>query len=162
MKPAIAIALGLAIVWGAQAGCSTKVCTVIGCPLPFEILFAPQGGLWARGTYLVSVTADGRSGHCAVTLPFPSCAGPAPVCESERDWQLNTSGCALPEEQHGISGIMFGIGSAPATVEIAISRGDQRLAARTFTPTFRTYEPNGPGCGDVCTSAPAATLSVER
>jgi hypothetical protein len=160
MKLGVVAMLGLALVWGAQAGCSTKTCTLVGCPFAFEVFFDTPGGLWAQGNYDVAVTADGRSGRCVVSLPFASCAGPPPSCEGERDWQLILSGCALPAEKHGIGGITFGVGSSPATVEVTIARGDERLAKTVFTPRYESSQPNGPGCGDTCYSAPSATLSV--
>lgn len=158
----VIVALGLALLWGAQVGCSTKVCTLKGCPLPFEVRFNPAGERWSAGTYEVSVTADGRSGRCVVTLPFASCGGPPPTCEGDRAWELETSGCALPAENHAIAGIMFGIGSSPSSVEIVIKQGERELAAATYAPQYVTYEPNGPGCGDLCMTAPAASLSVGR
>jgi hypothetical protein len=155
-------ALALVTACVALAACSSKECTLVGCGVPFEVTFQPVGGRWVMpASYEVDVTADGRVSRCVVALPFPSCAGPGPTCTGDPEWQLLTSGCGLPAEQHGIGGIWFGR-SRPAKVDVSVTRGDMRLAVGTFTPTYRTSEPNGPGCGDVCVTAPPATLSVEQ
>lgn len=153
------VALGLVLVCTAQVGCSTKECTLIGCGPPFEVRFMPAGGRWSAGTYNVAVTADGTEGSCVVILPFPSCQA-APVCTGSRDWYLLDSGCALAPDQHGISGLVFAMSTA-ANVEVVVSRDGQQLADGVFTPTYKTSQPNGPGCGDTCLGAPAGTMAIQ-
>jgi hypothetical protein len=154
------LVLGLAVLGVAQWGCSTKACTLIGCGVPFEVTFTTASGAWAAGTYDVSVTADGDTGTCTVTLPFASCQTSSTVCTGTRKWDATESGCALPADQHSIAGIVFRQ-ATPANVHVVISRGGQPLADGTFTPVYKSSEPNGPGCGDTCYGAPGAMLSVQ-
>jgi hypothetical protein len=153
------VALALALLCIAQVGCSTKQCTLIGCGPPFEVRFMPPGGKWSAGTYTVAVTADGRAGSCVVTLPFPSCQT-APECTGSRDWYLLDSGCALAPDQHGISGLVFGM-STPMNVEVVVSRDGQQLADGAFTPAYASSQPNGPGCDDTCFGAPAGMMAIQ-
>jgi hypothetical protein len=70
---------------------------------------------------------------------------------------IGESGCALPASAHGFSDIRFT--SSPAKVTIRVERDGQVLAKESFTPAYRTSEPNGPGCGPVCKQA-SATLAL--
>jgi hypothetical protein len=151
--------LGLALVCMAQVGCSTKECTLIGCGPRFEVRFMPAAGKWSAGTYTVAVTADGTAGSCVATLPFPSCQV-APECTGSRDWYLLDSGCALAPDQHGISGLVFGM-STPANVAVVVTRDGQQLADGVFTPTYESSQPNGPGCGDTCFGAMAGVMAIQ-
>jgi hypothetical protein len=109
--------------------------------------------------YTIAVTADGTSGACDMTLPFPSCASPT-ICQGARDWRAIESGCALPAEQHAIGGIVFGE-VRPVSVEVVVTRDGQQLAKETFTPTYQTSQPNGPDCSPTCIGAPAAALAIQ-
>jgi hypothetical protein len=94
-----------------------------------------------------------------VTLPFASCQTSSTVC-SGTDWNVIESGCALPADQQAIAGIVFSQ-SAPATVDVVVSRAGGQLAAGTFTPSYQTSQPNGPDCSPTCHGAPNATMSVQ-
>lgn len=152
------VVLGIAVACAVQSGCS-KACTLIGCGPPFEITFAPSGGQWLSGTYSVAVTADSTAGSCVVTLPFASCQT-APSCMGTRDWDVIDSGCALTPDKHSISGIVF-TATTPMNIEVVVSRDGRQLADGTFTPSYQSSQPNGPGCGDTCYGAPAASLALQ-
>jgi len=156
----ILIALGLSVVLVTEAGCSSKQCTLIGCGPPFEVDFRPIGGPWSPGKYTISVTADGITGACEITLPSASCQDSPAECTSNRDWDVLGFGCALPPEQHSISGIVFGR-TTPGRVDVAVSGDVSQPAEATFVPGYETTQPNGPGCGDTCFGAPAATMSIQ-
>ena len=153
-------ALGLCVWFGAQPGCSSEVCTLIGCGSAFEITFRPADGRWTPGTYTITVTADGTTGTCVVTLPLAPCETSSSSCSGIRDWSAIESGCALPPNQHAISGIVFGR-TTPATIDVVVSQDGRQLAEGTFTPSYRTSQPNGPDCPDTCRGAPAATMSIQ-
>ena len=154
------LAAGLVIWLGAQEGCSTKTCTLIGCGLGFEVDFRPTDGQWPAGTYSITVTADGTTGACDVTLPLAPCTSSSSSCQGTRDWNVIESGCGLPTNQHAIAGMVFSQ-ARPMTVAVVVSRGGQQLAAETFAPTYVTSQPNGPDCPGTCIGATAATLSIQ-
>jgi hypothetical protein len=140
-------ALCLVVAGAAQVvGCSTKQCTLIGCGPPFEVRFQFGEGKWSAGTYTIRVTADGTTGSCDQTLPFVSCQSSSLVCTGTREWELESGGCALPPDQHAIYGIVFG--TTPVTVDVSVSTDDRQLGQGTFTPSYQSSQPNGPGCGD--------------
>jgi hypothetical protein len=143
-------------------GCETqgKLCTLIGCVSGFQVNFQPGGGSWGPGRYQIEVTADGASGACEVTLPLAPCGGPSSTCIGQRSWLLGESGCALPSDQHAISGITFSM-SAPAQVDVIVRRDGRQVASGSFAPAYTTSQPNGPGCEPTCRQAPPATLDLQ-
>jgi hypothetical protein len=152
--------LFLVVTGAAQVvGCSTKECTLIGCGPPFEVRFQLAEGKWSPGTYTIRATADGITGSCDQTLPFVSCQGSSLVCTGTRDWEVESGGCALPPDQQAIYGIVFR--ATPVAVDVSVSTDDRQLGRGTFTPSYQSSQPNGPGCGDTCYGAPAATLSIQ-
>jgi hypothetical protein len=82
------------------------------------------------------------------------------VCTGTPEWALDYGGCALPAEQHAIYGVTFWR-NMPSHVDMVFSRDGQQLAQSTFTPTYQSSEPNGPGCGDICHEAEAATIPIQ-
>jgi hypothetical protein len=142
-----------------QSGCSEKACTLIGCGPAFEVDFRPAGQ-WPAGTYSITVTADGTSGACDVTLPLASCTSSSETCRGARDWDVLEVGCALPAEQQGIAGIVFRQ-AKPVGVDVVVSQDGQPIAEETFFPRYQTSQPNGPDCPGSCTGAQAATLSIQ-
>ena len=116
-------------------------------------------GLWPPGLYRVDVTADGVSGSCEVTLPQPPCRTPSSTCVGQRSWSLGEAACALPASQQSISWVSF-VDTAPAKVEVAVSRDGRQLASRSFTPGYNTSQPNGPDCEPTCKLAAPVTLQL--
>ena len=47
------------------------------------------------------------------------------------------------------------------TVEVGVSRDGSQLGGATFTPSYQSSQPNGPGCGAACYGLPAATLALQ-
>src|SRR3954452_13553113 len=108
MRLSMLAALGLIVVCGGELlGCSSKQCTLIGCGAPFEVRFQVAGAQWSPGTYNVTVTADGTTASCDLTLPLASCQTSSVACTGVHDWDLEYGGCALPPEQHAIYGLIF-------------------------------------------------------
>ncbi|MBI4954183.1 MAG: hypothetical protein HY908_19320 [Myxococcales bacterium] len=135
-----------------------RSCTEMGCGAAFRVELAPA--LAGAADYRIDVTADGVLTSCTVTLPFASCTG-APACvPPESAFLVERSGCALPASEHQITGVLWPA-SGPTTVTVEVRRNGTLLATGTYTPTYRSSEPNGPDCGPVCTEAEApATLVV--
>ena len=153
----LAYGLGLAM----AGGCSlaSQTCTTIGCRDGTGVRFQTADGTWPAGSYRIEVTADGATGACDVRLPLPACGTPASSCSGTRAWILGESGCALPTDQHAISGINFD-GTTPTRIDVAVSRDGRQLAAQSFTPTYATLRPNGPDCDPTCRTAPLASLQL--
>jgi hypothetical protein len=118
------------------------------------------GDRWPAGRYRIDIDADGAAQQCEVTLPLLACgAGPSVRCTGASLASIGESGCALPPAEHGLSNIDFS--GSPRQIRVRIARGGATVLAQDFAPTYRTVQPNGPGCGPVCSSASAAaTLSL--
>ena len=153
--------LGL-LLCGGQPGCSSKACTLIGCGPAFQVTYQVAGGqsAWSPGVYNVTVTADGSTTSCDVTLPLGDCQTSSLQCTGNPDWSFDYGGCALPPEQHRIYGVTFWA-AMPANVEIVFSRDGVPLGEGTFTPTYRSSQPNGPECDPTCHGAPEATMPIQ-
>ena len=149
--------LGIAAVCALQ-GCT---CGEGACAPPFEVQFAPSGERWLPGAYHVVVTADGVTGSCDVQFPFPndSCDHLA-SCTGTRTWGLEMQGCSLPPSEQSIPGVLF-YATAPAKVEIAVSREGRQLAEAAFTPIYGSFQNGSPLCGPACHAAPTATMALE-
>jgi hypothetical protein len=152
----------VAVVCGLQLmACSstTKECTLIGCGFPFEVMFQSGPAGWTPATYTVAVVADGAMGSCDLTLPLASCQS-APTCTGAHDWFLAYVGCGAPADQQSIRSV--GFINPPTSVELVVGRDGQQLSDSVFSPTYHSYEPNGPGCGPPCQGAPAATITIPQ
>jgi hypothetical protein len=131
----------------------TKSCTAIGCDDGFTVAFSPDSG-WKPGAYRFIIDIDGQVTTCEGALPLQACsAGPSLTCTpASARISLGESGCALPPEQHGFSGLRVG-GSPVQLVSVTIGQDARNLVQKTFTPTYETSQPNGEGCEPVCNSA---------
>lgn len=145
------------------AGFSSKVmaeraCTEIGCSDGLTLNVDP-GYQWKWGFYEFSFLIDGRSVSCKGQLPLKKCEdGPSFRCSSDII-QIGESGCALPESAHGIS--MVQINDNPRRILINVRRGGENVITRTLTADYKESQPNGPGCGPVCTSASYNLLTAD-
>ena len=95
-----------------------------------------------------------------MTLPFASCDATPSCTGGNREWDVIQSGCALPAAQHAIGGVLFH--GSPRTTAVVVSRGLQQIGTGIFTPAYRSFQPNGPGCGDPCYNAPSVDLIVQQ
>lgn len=123
----------------------------MGCTSGLELDFE-RATPWPHGTYRVTLRVDDKSVSCEGKLPLEPCErGPTFHC-SDPSLSVAESGCALPPEQHAITGL-----SSKATqatkVSLAIEHQGSIQASAQLTPTFQTVQPNGPGCEPVCESA---------
>ena len=62
-----------------------------------------------------------------------------------------------PADQQSI--VNVSLSATPKTVEIEIARDGASLGGQTYTPTYKTSQPNGPKCAPVCTQA-SDTLAI--
>ncbi|MBK8172982.1 MAG: hypothetical protein IPK60_21980 [Sandaracinaceae bacterium] len=129
----------------------SHACTLIGCEDGFGVAFDARD--WPGGDYVVTVDADGQARTCTVTLPYATVETGATCSDGLR---LDTSGSALPASEHEILGLH--VTDTPASLTVTITRDSVMLATESFTPSYITTQPNGPGCEPVCTQA-NATMS---
>lgn len=136
-----------------------KACTEIGCTNGLTLNVDP-GYEWRWGFYEFSFLIDGRSISCKGQLPLKKCEdGSSFRCSSDMI-QIGESGCALPpSDLHGISTIY--INDTPRRVFLRVKRGGQYVITRTVTPDYQESQPNGPGCGPICTSASYNLLTAD-
>lgn len=124
-----------------------KSCTTIGCVNGYTLDF--EASSWAQGKYTVELTVDGKAGTCEATLPLD--ASSKSTCTLP-EVQMGLSGSALPAGQQGLVGLMFT--SQPAKVEVAVKLDGAVVGQpASFTPAYKTSQPNGPECGPTCTNA---------
>lgn len=135
-----------------SSGADGQACTTIGCVDGFSVNVASTG-TWKPGNYLVTVVADGVTTTCSATFPL---TGAAAQC-SGSGVVVGLSGSALPAEQQSIPNVA--IQSTPKSVKVEIARDGASLGSQTFTPTYKTSQPNGPNCAPTCTQA-SDTLTV--
>jgi hypothetical protein len=144
------------------ASCSQTIadqaCTDIGCQNGLRLTW--DQGSWKPGAYTVEATLDGIKVTCEGKLPLAACdSGPTFHCSPSAPLRVGESGCALPEAQHGLSGI--DIDAAPAQVRIVVKRDGVEVSAQELTPKYTDSRPNGPQCEPVCHQA-SATLAFPQ
>lgn len=126
-----------------------RPCTMIGCLNGFQASFETKGPL-PPGHYVVDVEADGVRGSYEVDLPLPACDTHGKHT-GELKFGVGESGCALPPDQHTLSGL--NIESTPKQVKVRVVRTGTILADVTLAPTYKESRPNGPQCEPVCNGA---------
>jgi len=114
------------------SGCG-QACTVAGCYERVSVALEPAVG----STYDVELVLDGVAGGFTCT-EFQ--AG---------EWQSTSeSGSAVVISCQAEG---FDLEGAPASVEISVTAQDGSWTGSVDeSPTYTTYEPNGPGCGPGC------------
>jgi hypothetical protein len=127
-------------------------CTAIGCQSGLTVAFSNP--LRQAGTYTFSVELDGQVVSCETALPFSSCSGTSGC--SVPNVFLARSGCALPAEQHEVTGLR--VLSVARTVGVTIEHDGTQIASETFTPSYVRSQPNGEGCEPVCEQADASIV----
>ena len=125
-----------------------KVCTEIGCTNGFVASLNHPS--WAAGTYRFDIQIDGEKFTCLTSLPFASCNLPQP-CDSDKV-RIGLSGCALPSSNHSVSDIGTSLVNF-SEMKLKITRNTEILLDKSLRPTFKTSQPNGPGCEPVCRNA---------
>ena len=115
---------------------------------------------WINGQYQIEVALGFKKIACYGELPLHPCEqGPTFKCD-DKSVQIGESGCALPDSQHGISGIQ--ISDDPQKIMVRIARNNRTIITRTVVPQYQTSMPNGPGCGPICKSAAFDLLSANK
>lgn len=122
-----------------------KICTQIGCRDQL-IVDAPNAKL-APGLYLLTIEADGKSASCPleITAKEPTTKG----CVGALAVKLAFPGNVPVAGAEGGYSLVFD--SAPASVTVRMtSSAQKKLGEQTLTPTYKTFQPNGPDCSPTC------------
>mgnify|MGYP007090804393 CR=1 FL=1 len=136
-----------------------RMCTQIGCMNGVNFTVDPNRD-WKNGQYEVHVALDLKTVVCRGELPLHPCdQGPTFRCD-DPDVTVMESGCALPDNNHGIGGIM--INDDPQKIIVRLTRNYRTILTRTIVPQYQTSMPNGPGCGPVCRGASFDLFSAEK
>jgi hypothetical protein len=152
------ILLALLLLFAAQPAYAQRACTEIGCVNGVTFTSSP-GFDWKNGQYDIRVALDYKTVVCRGELPLHPCgAGPTFTCD-DPSVRIGESGCALPDNQHGISDIY--INDDPKKIMISVMRNARTIITRTVVPQYQTSMPNGAGCGPVCRSASFQLLSAD-
>jgi hypothetical protein len=158
----------IAAVLVSLAGC-TKTCTEIGCGDQLHVGVANEDGSYTPGTHLLEVTADGVLLSCTFPLPPGTAAGGAiasPLCSPGLQLfahplaHCTTSATATTVSQtctpiEGTIQEQITVNGTPATVRLRQTVDGTVIFDRTITPTYKSSQPNGPGCEPICRQASA-------
>jgi hypothetical protein len=158
MKTASALCLGfvLAACNASSAAPPTspapsRACTQLGCKSGLDLELV-RSTPWPQGTYRITLRVDDKSASCEGKLPLGSCeSGPSFRC-SDPSLTISESGCALPPDQHALSGLAS-TATAASKVSLVIEHQGSIQATAQLTPTFQSLQPNGAGCEPVCETA---------
>lgn len=126
-----------------------QACTEMGCEDGLAVRVTPTAG-WPAGAYTFTIEADGETTACTGALPLPACGTAAITCDKP-GVQIGESGCALEPSAHAFGDITFT--SSPASVSVAVERDGEPVGAQSWTPSYRTVQPNGPSCPPTCSNA---------
>lgn len=122
-----------------------KICTQIGCRDQL-VLQAPNVTL-GKGTYLISVDADGKKASCPFEVTGKEMKSEGCVGEAEVKLALPGS-VPVGGAEGGFSLVFMG---APATVKLRVtSAANKKVSEQVVTPTYKTIQPNGPDCSPTC------------
>ena len=131
-------------------GCTSKMCTAIGCGYSLEIRFT--GATAKPGRYQIEVVADGMPSSCQITLPRECNA--LPICSSGTStWHVTLSGCSTGSEPQSVDGFFF-YAAGPASLDFVVRRDDVLVGGGSAQPTYQASQPNGPECEPLCRQAP--------
>lgn len=138
----------------AMTGCEQpRACTTRGCGDGASITVRrADGALPAVG---VSLNVDGRVVECAAPPVGGSAACDTDVtiaarervsCTEESDGQRRTLTCVPTGEFEQVVSVR----GTPASIRAVARTAGGVVVERTFTPQYRSVQPNGPDCEPVC------------
>ena len=125
------------------------ICTQADCINLLKIELDQSPG--QAGSYQIDIEADGRRGHCEITLPVPKCGEPAAHCDGTFPiMAIENGACEKPAKDQALFPI--GIGAAPNEVVVRVRRDKKLIAERRVKPKYTVVQPNGPKCEPTCHS----------
>lgn len=131
-------------------------CTEMACQSGMRIGLRPASGAWPKGMYRFQVLADDASTNCESSMPLATSSS-KPACASDYVL-LEESGALLPENDQKFAGIQ--VLRAAEKITVRVSRDGHELVRGTYAPSYRSVEPNGPGCPPTCKQGEDAEMTV--
>lgn len=112
-----------------------KICTQMGCIDRWELkLSGKDGKPLPPAVYVVELAAGGKKQSCTLDAKtetkVPSCKGD----DLGGTWSA--------------SSVVFQ--TAPASLDVTITRAGKKLLTKSVSPTLKEVRPNGPDCGPAC------------
>jgi hypothetical protein len=152
----------MGVVLGLSAACTTeKSCTLIDCADRLSlILTRPDGN---EPHFEINLVVDGKSIAC----PAPALGGSSrcddgvfvSLSEGQDCRQEDTATAAtLRCTGNGRFREVVEIQRSPTAVTVNLSQGGEIKSLGTFSPTYQTMQPNGPGCEPICRQAEIAQV----
>jgi hypothetical protein len=129
-------------------------CTAVGCANnDMSITLASSSGIWAEGSYTLSVTLDGQQQTCDFSVPadLPSGVGVTSLDCGGNDFEAGL----------GSYGVSLQFSTKPETLGLELARAGTVLLSDSRKPAYEESRPNGPYCEPDCKSA-AFQLIVQQ
>ncbi|WP_437280822.1 hypothetical protein WME90_09785 [Sorangium sp. So ce375] len=164
-RKAAALAAGFAMA-AAVSGCimNPKACTEMACSDGFSVTAATADKSWPAGEYTLELAVDGNAVSCAYSWTntpkvgdggvFVQCSptvsvsiNPVTICTETRRGDAVSQSCTPAPGQFTQ---LLAVGGTPTRVDVVVRRDGALLGERSFTPAYRTWYPNGEGCGPAC------------
>ncbi len=171
VRPTGALLLTVALAYGALGcdgnaiglpGGGETVCTDVGCEDQFSASVTMDAALVPAGTHTVNVVADGAAMSCTFQFPPADSTGggaaqcssgltvfvePSLVCTTMQSAMGAWEACQPIDGRFGES---IWVSGTPSVVQVQQLVGGTVILDQTVSPTYQTYEPNGPRCGPIC------------
>ena len=142
-------------------------CTLIGCADQFSATVTVDSTMVPAGRHTVTVTIDGVAGACTFQIPptagltndpctapgFSMTVDPAQMCTTTQSPTVASQQC---QPIDGLFVERIAVLGAPSSIEVQQSVAGTVIFDQTVAPTYQTNQPNGPGCGPLCSQATAA------
>jgi hypothetical protein len=153
-----------------SCGEEAEGCTTAGCLSGFGVTVRPANGPWPDGVYSLTVTKNGTSHVCQVTLPTDlpalgstsqvACQPPLGIsgtslsqdatCTEQATGDAVSQTCTPIPDRYTLSAFVL---ETPAEVAVNVARDGTVLVERTETLQYQENHPNGPGCEPTCLGA---------
>jgi len=120
-----------------------KVCTAIGCGKNgMFVTLVSSFGIWAEGSYRLTVTLDRQQQTCDFSVPaeLPSGVG------------VTSLDCGGSDFEAGLGdyGVSLQFSTKPKTLGLELARDGTVLLSDSRKPTYEESRPNGPDCEPLC------------
>lgn len=154
-----------ALVLGASilpcAACASKACPLVGCDNAFSAQISVSVSGVPAGTHTVTVTVDGVTTSCSFQFPPDAatlargvtCSGSAYVGLTAAQTCQSAGGsetCQPVPGQYVESVTVFG---TPQSIQVQQTVGGTVVLDEDLTPSYQSYQPNGPDCPPTCQEA---------
>jgi hypothetical protein len=126
------------------------MCTEMACRDGYHVSLTPDEG-WPVGQYTFEIVADGKRQVCTGGIPLADCGTSTLRCTGDDVAAIGELSCGGDVALQAFDSISFN--GTPCEARITISRDGAVLVDRTFTPSYRWIDVNGPGCDPRCLQA---------